>query len=337
MDERRRYRFAKYMRISNEIALRLQIGNASADAPFLSRDELAMQYGISPTTATNVLRELAKRGVLQMKRGRRSVVRLRGGTAARTSALSGKRIALLAPPEFQESRVGDALLFFLRGKLAAAGAEETENPCECDAAVQFPFSGVSPVPDGSRPRVFCGLRPPRMNSISIIPHKAAALAAIHLASRRVEKILDCVSARHVGALPRRRSGAPIGFDFGKFLLGKCRCVPCPIAPGKPFLPQVSDLLRRELSDRSRAVLLIDDPDETIALSDFLRENRWPFPTCSILGVTLVDSPCVFPTVNLALDSLADLVVTSLACRLLRQSAPPALHVPEFIIPNPEPF
>lgn len=342
MDEQKQqYRFAKYMRISNEIALRLQAGAHTEGDFFLSRDELAAQYGISPTTASSVLRELAARGLLQTRKGRRAILRIKDFSAERAAVFRGTRIAFLSSDAFPENPVGDALLFFLRHKLAAAGAElMTPSPVPpngADALVRLPGAPPIPFEFKNLPTVFCGMRPPRPNSVAIVPVRAAALAALHIAERRIDTVFDLFSPHPNCALFRRPGKPPLGSFLPRSLLPAADYRPRLVDPNRPFLDQLFELLRRELAARSRALVLVDDPNETIALSDFLREERWPFPSCSILGVVLRDCPCLFPTVNLRIDSLATAILLSLATSFLGRPAAPLLHVPDFVNPVRNPL
>ncbi len=278
MDEQRQqYRFAKYMRISNEIALRLQAGSHAQGDFFLSRDELAAQYGISPTTASGVLRELAARGFLQTRKGRRAILRINDFSAEHAAVFRGKRIAFLSPIPFLENPVGDALFFFLRHKLAAADAELLHpsdslhrNP---DAVIRLPGAPTLPPNLKNRPSVFCAMRPPRPNSVSIVPIRAAALASIHIAERRINTVFDFFPPFPNCTLFRRPGKPPLGSFFHRSLLPTANYQPRAINSKQPFLEQLFDSIRRDLRPKSRALALIDDPNETVALSDFLREER----------------------------------------------------------------
>ena len=90
------YRNARSRIIADELIERIRLGEFTRGAGFLTREEIAARYGISPVTAFRVLKNLESEGMIECGRGRRAVLLEGGAGTDRTRPGGCRRIAVAA-------------------------------------------------------------------------------------------------------------------------------------------------------------------------------------------------------------------------------------------------
>lgn len=357
------YRNAKYMRIANQLEMKMLSGELPPNQPFYSRDELSQLYGISQVTALNVMQELRKRGCIVCRAGRRAQINLTFRSSGLLSENSVKRVVILLNQK-ELSTEFEYLLFYLKNHLKNAGipcfeAEYAQNdthftsddiliPCpeaeppaegearseEGEAEGEARSEEGEAVAGGAARRITCvSLHgSPHPGTLNILSQQAALSALIHLLSRGATRFVhirrDDGHFSVYGALWNDTGSNELTrhIPHTEYVLGHSEQ-----DMEHFYLKILPEEYAQAMQEGGRLGVLMDHPYFTEYAEDGLREGRIHHHDVLFEGCMMSGRNSLFPCVNLKLDQMARRLFRCVCtCSGNDRRVPPAeFHIPEY--------
>lgn len=347
-----RYSNAKYMMIAEIIARKLRTGEFPGDGQFYSRDELARAYHISPGTARSVLHVLEDRGIIECRKGKRSI----------PACISAEQVAasVCRPVFFRDTCTAETpeydfltycvrnLLLRRKSELREINRDFTEEDIVPklsaeDVAVVFPSiaAGTEPVafPVPSKQtggRIDLLIDHAGNNAVSIFTKKAMLDCILHLIRHGISEVVHVVSAHSAFPWYAPVAGPGVLAEYSP----ECRTSTLMFKDELELFPDflAESVPAGAVSGHPAVTVLIDDPYLSDYLSGEIRTGSYHPPSwCSFSGTAFNERSMVFPYLDLKLDALAATILQVVCAKAENPSASMAclFHLIQFRIPGLE--